>query len=51
VAQRLHVVRGITLSSEDLAVEHWIAEVAEALAQLAAQNALAHAALSRFLIQ
>jgi hypothetical protein len=51
VAQRLHVVRGITLSSEDLAVERWIAEMAEALAQLAAQNALAHAALSRFLIQ
>lgn len=51
VAQCLHVVRGITLSSEDLAVERWIEEVAQSLAQLAAQNALAHAALSRFLIQ
>lgn len=51
LAQRLHVVRGIALGSDDLTVERWIEEVAESLAQLAAQNALAYAALSRFLVQ
>lgn len=51
VAQRSHVVRGIALNSEDLTVERWIEEVAESLARLSAQSALAHAALSRFLIQ
>ena len=51
VAQRLHVVRGIALGSDDLTVERWIEEVAESLAQLSAQSALAHAALSRFLLQ
>ncbi len=51
VAQRLHMVRGIALGSDDLTVERWIEEVAESLAQLSAQSALAHAALSRFLLQ
>jgi hypothetical protein len=51
LAQRLHVVRGITVGSEELTIEQWIEEVAESLARLSAQNAQAHAALSRFLIQ
>lgn len=51
LAQRLHVVRGIALDSDDLTVERWIEEVAESLAQLAAQNSLAYAALARFLVQ
>jgi hypothetical protein len=51
LAQRSHFVRGITLSSEQIAVEQWIEEVAEALAQLAEHNQQAHMALSRFLIR
>jgi hypothetical protein len=51
IAQRSHVVHGIMLASEQLPVERWIEEVAEALAQMAAQSSLAHAALSRFLMQ
>src|SRR5579862_6417099 len=38
IAQRAHVVRGIALGTEELPVERWIEEVAEALAQLAAQS-------------
>ncbi len=51
LAQRSHFVRGIVLSSEQIAVEQWIEEVAGALAQLAAHNQQAHMALSRFLIR
>lgn len=51
LAQCSHVVRGITLSSEQIPVEQWIEEVAEALAQLAAHNQQAHMALSRFLMR
>ena len=51
LAQRSHFVRGIVLSSEHVAVEQWIEELAEALAQLAADNQQAHLALSRFLIR
>jgi signal transduction histidine kinase len=51
LAQRSHFVRGIVLSSEQIPVEQWIEEVAEALAQLAAHNQQAHMALSRFLIR
>ncbi len=51
LAQRSHFVRGIVLSSEQIAVEQWIEEVATALAQLAAHNQQAHMALSRFLIR
>jgi hypothetical protein len=51
LAQRSHFVRGIVLSSEHVAVEQWIEELAEALAQLAAHNQQAHLALSRFLIR
>ena len=50
LAQRAHMVRGIVLHKEDIPVEQWIEEVAEALAQLAAYNAQARAALSRFLL-
>lgn len=51
IAQRSHVVHGIVLGTEQLPVERWIEEMAEALAQLATQNSLAYAALSRFLLQ
>ena len=50
LAQRAHMVRGIVLRNEEIPVEQWIVEVAEALAQLAAYNAQARAALSRFLL-
>ena len=49
LAQRSHFVRGIVLSSEQIPVEQWIEEVAQALAQFAAHNQQAHMALSRFL--
>ena len=51
LAQRSHFVRGIVLSSEQISVEQWIEEIAEALAQFAEHNQQAHMALSRFLIQ
>ena len=51
LAQRSHVVRGIVLNSQQVPVEQWIEEVAEALAQLAAHNQQASMALSRFLIR
>src|ERR1700730_15315990 len=49
LAQRSHFVRGIVLNSQQIPVEQWIEEIAEALAQLAAHNQQAHMALSRFL--
>lgn len=51
VSQRGHLVRGIVLSSDTIPVEQWIQEIAESLAHLAARSSLAHAALSRFLLQ
>lgn len=50
VAQRAKVVRGIVLKTEQIPVEQWIEELAEALAQYAAHSAQARAALERFLI-
>ena len=50
LAQRAHIVRGIVLSTEQISVEQWIEEIAEALAQFAAHNRQAYSALSRFLI-
>lgn len=50
LAQRAHLVRGIVLSAEQISVEQWIEEIAEALAQFAAHNEQAHIALSRFLL-
>ena len=50
LAQRAHMVRGIVLRNEEIPVEQWIEEVAESLAQLAAYNAQARDALSRFLL-
>jgi len=51
LARRSHLVRGIVLSSEQIPVEQWIEEIAEALAQFAAHNQQAHTALSRFLLR
>ena len=51
LARRSHLVRGIVLSSEQIPVEQWIEEIAEALAQFAAHNQQAHMALSRFLLR
>ena len=51
LALRSHLVRGIVLSSEQIPVEQWIEEIAEALAQFAAHNQQAHMALSRFLLR
>jgi hypothetical protein len=50
VALRAKVVRGIVLKTEQLPVEQWIDELADALAQTAAQSAQARAALERFLL-
>ena len=50
VAQRAKIVRGIVLKTEQISVEQWIEELAEALAQFAAHSAQARAALERFLI-
>ncbi len=50
VAQRAKVVRSIVLKTEQIPVEQWIEELAEALAQYAAHSAQARAALERFLI-
>jgi hypothetical protein len=51
VAVRAHVVRGIILKTEQIAVDLWIQELSEALAQLADQSAQARATLERFLLQ
>ena len=50
VAVRAHVVRGIVLKTEQIAVDQWIEELSEALAQLAGRSAQARAALERFLL-
>ncbi len=51
LAQRVTVVRGIALKTEQISVDQWIDELAGALAAFAAQNANAYAALNRFLLQ
>jgi|SRR5947209_5839716 len=51
VTQRAKVVRGIVLKTEQIPVDQWIEELAEALAQVAANNAQARIALERFLLQ
>jgi hypothetical protein len=50
VTQRAKVVRGIVLKTEQIPVEQWIEELAEGLAQIAANSAQARAALERFLL-
>jgi hypothetical protein len=50
MTQRAKVVRGIVLKTEQIAVEQWIEELAEGLAQIATNSAQARAALERFLI-
>jgi hypothetical protein len=50
VAQRAKIVRGIVLKTEQIPVEQWIGELAEALAQFATHSAQARAALEQFLI-
>jgi hypothetical protein len=51
LAQRMTVVRGIVLKTEQISVDQWIEELARALAAFATQNANAYAALNRFLLQ
>lgn len=48
--QRAKVVRGIVLKTEQIPMEQWIEELAEALAQIAASSAQARSALERFLL-
>jgi len=47
VAERVHVVRGITLKTERLAPGEWLDALCGALAEMAAENASARAALKR----
>src|SRR5438128_12476808 len=51
MTQRAKVVRGIVLKTEQIPVDQWIEELAEAMAQVAANNAQARVALERFLLQ
>ena len=51
IAAREHIVRGIILKTEQTAVDQWINELSEALAQLASHSAQSRAALERFLLQ
>jgi hypothetical protein len=50
VTSRAKVVRGIVLKTDEIPVEQWIEELALSLAQEAARNAQARAALERFLL-
>lgn len=50
VAVRSHVVRGIVLKTEQIAVEQWIEELSEELARMAGRSAQARVALERFLL-
>ena len=49
-AQRVHVVRGIALKTEDLSVEEWIQGLAGHLTSLAETSSRAREALERLLI-
>jgi hypothetical protein len=50
VTQRAKVVRGIVLKTEQIPMEEWIGELAQALAHEAAHSAQARAALEQFLL-
>jgi hypothetical protein len=50
LAERVKVVRGIVLKSEQIPLEQWIDELAEALAQEAANSFQARVALEQFLL-
>ena len=50
VTQRAKVVRGIVLKTEQIPMDHWIDELAYALAHEAANSAQARIALERFLL-
>jgi hypothetical protein len=49
VAERTHVVRGIALKTERLALDTWIDEISAALANLAATSAREREAIMRLL--
>ena|SRR5438067_991720 len=51
VTVRAKVVRGIVLKTDQIPMEQWIEELAEGLAEVAANNAQARIALERFLLQ
>jgi hypothetical protein len=51
MTQRAKVVRGIVLKTDQLPLDQWIEELAEALAEVAASSAQARSALERFLLQ
>ncbi len=46
-AQKITIVRGITLKSETLPLEQWLTELAEKLSSMAASSAAARAAFAR----
>jgi hypothetical protein len=48
-ALRTHVVRGITLKTEPIPVEEWVAEIGAAIDERAAQSAAARNALAKLL--
>jgi hypothetical protein len=51
VTQRAKVVRGIVLKTEQIPMDQWIDELADALAHEAANSAQARITLERFLLQ
>ena len=51
LTQRAKVVRGIVLKTEQIPMDQWIDELADALAHEAANSAQARIALERFLLQ
>jgi len=51
LTQRAKVVRGIVLKTEQIQMDQWIDELADALAHEAANSAQARIALERFLLQ
>ncbi|HEY6410282.1 MAG TPA: hypothetical protein VIY29_22745 [Ktedonobacteraceae bacterium] len=51
MTQRAKVVRGIVLKTEEILMDQWIDELADALAHEAAHSAQARIALERFLLQ
>jgi hypothetical protein len=50
IAERTHVVRGIALKTERLAVDAWLDELSAALADLAASSAREREAIMRILM-
>lgn len=51
LTERVKVVRGIALKTEQLPMDEWIEAFAEALTEEAARSTQAHMALERFLLQ